>query len=279
MGSRGNRGVRRITTADMNAAFGAAGSAKTALSDLEQADANAQRGGSDDKIGAVVAETALPKVKTVTSAGADWLNADPHGMKRVGLFGQRGRFAIQYQDLERRAQFLGRPLDVVDLEEVHGVDDTAPETALCTTCNKEISSFVKTAMIDDKGDLVKDTSGSIVYRGQFVVVGRPLAVPASHTGEDCLFHLRNARRKKKQLPNGRMVPDLLPSQSFAQANARLTGIQSHLAQKSQADEGMRGRLGLSNEEKVGNGFGNRPFRNASHQPTTPRGWSRNDRRS
>lgn len=238
----------------------------------------AERSGSTDKDGAVALENAKPKVKTFTPEGLAWMESDPYGLKTEGLYGQRGQFAIRPPgdkkhpgDLTRRAQFLGRPLTVADLEELHRPDESAPATADCTTCGQPITSFVRTAIVVSDGDLRRDQDGSIVYRGQGVITGKPLARHAAHTG-DCLYKLRDARGKKKQLPNGKWVADLLPSQSFDQADARLAGIQGHFTEKSAEKTAMQNRLGFKTGDAAHSGGG---FTNgASFTPKTPRGQTR-----
>src|SRR3990167_5750682 len=102
--------------------------------------------GSADKDAAVAAESAKPKVKTVTAEGADWLNHDPYGLKRAGLYGKKDRFALRYEELERHAQFRGAPRGVTELEVIHGVDDTAPKDGVtCPICDKVVTDFVRTA--------------------------------------------------------------------------------------------------------------------------------------
>ena len=244
----------------------------------------AERAGSDDKVAAATAEGAKPRVPTYTPDGRAWMDKDPYGLKTEGLYGQRGRYAIQPSgdkdhpgDLTRRAQFLGRPNDVADLEEIHGLDTTSPTTANCTICNTAVTSFVRTAMVDrETGDLQRDKEGNIKYRGQFVVTGKPLTVHAAHTG-DCLYKLRDARSKKKQLTNGKWVADLLPSQNFKQANVRLAGIQGHFAEKSAEKTAMQNRLGFKVGDVARSSGGNRSddgIDRGAFAPSTPRGQSR-----
>ena len=89
-----------------------------------------EKSGSPDKDTAVAAETAAPQVKTVTPEGADWLNKDPFGLKRVGLYGKKDRFALRYEELQRHAQFRGAPMGPADLEVLHGADEPAPVTRI-----------------------------------------------------------------------------------------------------------------------------------------------------
>lgn len=263
--TRSRVGIKRVTDADVAAMAG------TGVSDASTDQSVADRSGSDDKNAAVAAEGAKPKVPTYTTEGRAWIDADRFGLKTEGLYGQRGRLAVRPEDVQLRAQFLGRPNDVADLEELHGPDTTAPSTVVnCTTCEKPITSFVKTAMVGPNGDLRRDQDDNVTYRGQFVVTGKPLAVHAAHVG-DCLYKLRDARGKKKQLPNKRFVADLLPSQSFAQANARLTGIQASFQAKTDDRAAMKARLGFTGDTaRSGGGFTN----GASFTPKTPRGQSR-----
>ena len=255
----------------------------TGVSDVNVDQTVAERSGSDDKVAAATAETALAKVKTLTPEGGDWINRDPYGLKTDALYGQRGRFALRYEDLTRRAQFLGRPLDVADLEEIHGPDETAPATAPCTVCGEQVTSFVRTAMINNEGDLMRDhQDGDVTYRGQFVVTGKPMSVHAAHVG-DCLYKLRNARGKRKDIQvNGktRSVADLLPSQSSQQASVRLAGIQGHFSAKDAEKQAFQERLGFKVGDAVRNG-GRRDesgIDRGSFAPKTPRGQRRNERR-
>lgn len=253
----------------------------TGVSDASVDATVAERSGSDDKVGAAASEGMKPRVKTLTPEALAWMDKDPYGLKTAGLYGQHGRFPIRPVDqdnpgdLSRRAQFLGRPLTVADLEEIHNVDKTAPASMECTTCGKTVTSFVRTAMVNKEGDLFRDQNGNITYRGQFVVTGKPLAVHAAHTG-DCLYKLRDNLGKKKQLPNGRRVAELLSSQSFDQANARLAGIQGHFTAVSADRQAMQERLGAT--------IGNTARRNddgidrGSFAPRTPRGQQRKQRR-
>lgn len=257
-----------------------------------------ERSGSQDKDAAVATEGAKPKVKTVTPEGADWLNRDPHGLKRAGLYGKRDHFALRYEDLERHAQFRGTPMGPADLEVIHGADDTAPvDGVTCPICSKLVSSFVRTAMIDrETGDLVRDKqNGSIVYRGQFVAVGPDalnLTVHGAHPGE-CMFRLRLKRDRNGEVVyesytdskgNARSKPVLLPSQSFDQANARAAGVKASILAKRDAkaaeESAFKSRLGFRVGDAVRhNGRTDDGIdRGSQFTPKTPRGQSRKQRR-
>lgn len=279
--NRNRVGIPKVTDEQI------AAMANTGISDASTDQTVAERSGSDDKVAAVAAEGAKPKVKTFTPEGLAWMDRDPYGLKTAGLYGQRGKFAIRPSgdndhpgDLTRRAQFLGRPLTVADMEEIHRPDEKAPTTADCTTCGQAVTSFIKTAMIDEEGDLRRDQNGNVTYRGQAVITGKPLARHAAHTG-DCLYQLRNARNKKKQLPNGKWVADLLPSQSFDQADARLAGIEGYFAEKANEKQAMQNRLGFKVGDAARHSGGNRTddgIDRGSYAPKTPRGQIRKQQR-
>jgi len=223
--------------------------------------------GADDKDAAIAGNT--PRIKVVDPEGADWLNRDPFGLKRAGLYGKRNSFALRYSDLERHQQFRAGngegPMGPTELEVLHGQDTTAPENVVCPICTEPVTSFVRTAMVDrETGDLVRD-NGVVRYRGQFVAVGPDalnLTVHGAHAG-DCLYQLRVKRDR-----NGRTVREdyqdkrgnsrsrvvLLPSHSFDQANARAEGVKANIRakreeRKAQGDA-VRGRLGFKIGEAV-----------------------------
>ena len=207
--------------------------------------------GSSDKDAAVAAESAPPKVKTVTPEGADWLNRDPYGLKRAGLYGKKDRYALRYEELQRHAQFRGTPMGPAELEAIHGADETAPMDGVnCPICSELVTGFVRTALVDrETGDLMRDKqSGNIVYRGQFVAVGPDalnLTVHGAHSGE-CLFRLRLKRDR-----NGEVVYE-------------------HTNQEA----AMKSRLGF----KVGDAVRHDGFdRGTQFTPKTPRGQSRKQR--
>ncbi|MEK7512637.1 MAG: hypothetical protein AAB601_00365, partial [Patescibacteria group bacterium] len=207
--------------------------AATGVSDTNTDQTVAERSGSDDKVNAATAETAKPKIKTVTPKGADWLNRDPYGLKQAGFYGRKKEFPLRYEDIELNAQFTGTPKGPAELEVMHGQDETAPVDGVdCPICSKPVTSFVQTARVDRKtGDLVRESDGSVQYRGLFVAVGPdPMNLPVhgGHPGE-CMFRLRLKRDRngdviyKTITPiNGKPfeVPELLPCHNFAQANAR-----------------------------------------------------------
>lgn len=249
--------------------------------------------GSADKDTAVAAESAKPKVKTVTAEGADWLNKDPFGLKRAGLYGKRDSFALRYEDLERYAQFRGTPMGPADLEVLHGLDETAPESVACPICGDPVTGFVRTALVDrENGDLMRDKqSGNIVYRGQFVAVGPDatnLTVHGAHPGE-CLFRLRLKRNRNGEVAyesytdsrgQARQKPVLLPCQSFDQANVRAEGVKASILAKrderASSENAMKSRLGFNVREVVAHkGGGSRTDdgidRGAEFTPRTPRG--------
>lgn len=255
--------------------------------------------GSPDKDKAVAAETAPPKVKTVTSEGADWLNRDPYGLKRAGLYGKKDRFALRYEELERHAQFRGAPMGPAELEVIHGSDDTAPRDGVpCPICGELVTNFVRTAMVDrETDDLVRDNSGHIVYRGQFVAAGPDalnLTVYGAHPGE-CLFRLRLKRDRNGEVVyeqytdsrgNQRSKPVLLPCQSFDQANVRVVGVKASILAKrderAASEAAMKSRLGFKVGDAAHSGNGdNRTddgIDRGSFAPTTPRGQRRGQQR-
>ncbi len=258
--------------------------------------------GSPDKDGAVAAESAPPKVKTFTVEGRLWMEQDPHGLTTEGIYGKKGQTALQPEDLQQHAQFLGAPLGVEQLETIHGVDDTAPKDGVtCPICDKPVTSFVRTALIDrTTGDLVHDRdTGNVVYRGQFVAVGpdaMDLKVHGAHPGE-CLFKLRirrdrNGNAMQEEYVDNRGIKRqkwlLLDTQSFDQANVRVVAVKlSILAKRDErasSEAATRARLGF----KVGDaaaahtgGGGHRTddgFDRGAFAPKTPRGQSRKQQR-
>ena len=259
-------GVERVTDEQI------AAMAKTGVSDASTDLSVAERSGADDKVAAVVAENAPQRVSTFTPEARVWIEGNKE-LNTEGLYGQRSLLAIRPEDFQQRAQFLGRPLTVADLEEIHGVDTSAPASMDCTTCGKAVTSFIRTAMIGRDGDLRRNPDGNITYRGQAVTTGRPLAVHAAHTGT-CLYKLRNNLEQTKKLTSGREVAKLLHSHSFEQANARLAGIQGHFNAKDQEKQAMKQRLGARTGGDAA-GFSN----GANFTPRTPRGKSRKESRN
>ncbi len=217
--------------------------ANTGVSDASTDQTVAERSGSDDKVGAVKAEGAKPTVPTYTPEARVWIENNKD-LNTEGLFGQRGQLALHPEDLKIRAQFLGHPLTVADMEELYSLDPSAPTSFVSTVSGETLTSFIRIPMVNRKtGDLQRNKAGEVTYRGQFVVTGKPLAIHASETGDN-LFQLRNARKLKKELPNGRQVADLLYCQSFDQASARLAGIQAKFQAQADEKNAMNSRLGF-----------------------------------
>ncbi len=289
------RKVRQLTSQDMSSP-----TSESVQRSSEGMSALPETSGSPDKDGAVQTESAPPKVKTVTPEGADWLNQDPYGLKRAGLYGKKDFFPLQYKELQRHAQFRGAPMGPAELEVIHGPDETAPKDGVnCPVCGKLVTSFVRTALIDrETGDLIRDKdTGNIVYRGQFVAIGPDalnLTVHGAHPGE-CLFRLRLKRnqdgvvaymRYKDSQNNERSKPVMLPSQSFDQANARVVGVRaSILAEREEravSEAAMKTRLGFklgdSHRSSGGRRQGDDGIDRGSFAPKTPRGQSRKQRR-
>ena len=290
--NRNRVGIAQVTDEQI------AAMANTGISDVSTDLAVAERAGADDKVEAVAAEGAKPKVKTVTSEGADWLNQDPYGLKRAGLYGKKDRYALRYEELEQHAQFRGTPMGPAELEILHGPDETAPvDGATCPICSKLVTGFVRTALVDRKsGDLVRDKqNGNIVYRGQFVAVGPDalnLTVHGAHPGE-CLFRLRLKRNRNGEVVyesyadakgNQRSKPVMLPCQSFDQANARVAGVKVSILAKLDArtaeDNRMKQALGFKVGDAAHSGSRTDDGINRGSQftPKTPRGQSRKQRR-
>lgn len=255
--------------------------ANTGVSDASIDQTVAERSGSDDKVAAVLAENAPPQISTYTAEARLWIESNKD-LNTEGLYGQRGQLALNPEHIKIRAQFLKRPLTVADMEEMHSLDPSAPESFVSTVSGKTLTSFIRTAMIDRKtGDLQRNKAGNVIYRGQFVVTGKPLAIHASETGDN-LFQLRNARKLKKELPNGWQVANLLYSQSFDQANARLAGIQANFNAQVEEQQAMNSRLGFKVGDVARHNGGNRTddgIDRGSFAPRTPRGQSRKQRRN
>ena len=256
----------------------------------------AERAGSDDKVGAVIAEGAKPKVKTFTPEGREWMQRDPYGLKTEGLYGKKGQTPLQPEDLQRHTQFIGAPLGPAELELVHGLDEMAPQDGVtCPICNELVTSFVRTALIDrTTGDLVRDRNdGHIIYRGQFVAVGPDglnLKVYGAHPGE-CLFRLRvrrdrNGNAMSETYTNGqgqeRQRWVLLDAQSFDHANARVAAVRLSILAKRDQREADNARVKQVLGFKVGDAArGPRTddgIDRGSYAPRTPRGQSRKTRR-
>jgi len=190
------------------------------------------------------------------------------GIQTAGLYGPRESRPLGWHDLEDRSNFLDRPLTVEDIAELHSEDPSAPtDEVVCGFCQKTIGQpIVRTALVKNEvkregdvvGDLVCDRDGNVVYRGQAVVVGRPMAVQPGHVG-NCLFKLRDAREKTRQLADRRTVRDLLPSQAFDQAQARLEGVTATFAARKEQNSSFRDRIGFGGK---GDGF-NSPHRRAT----------------
>lgn len=274
--------------------------ANTGVSDTSTDLAVAERAGADDKVSAVAAEGAKPKVKTVTPEGADWLNRDPFGLKRAGLYGKKDRFALQYAELERHAQFRDAPMGPAELETIHGADETAPKNGVtCPICSEAVTDFVRSAMVDrETGDLMRDKqTGNVVYRGQFVAIGPDatnLTVHGAHPGE-CMFRLRLKRDRNGEVVyesytdskgNQHSKAVLLPSQSFDQANARAEGVKASILAKrderAASENAMKSRLGFKVGDAArqggGNGWTEDGINRGAFAPKTPRGKQRTQRR-
>lgn len=292
--NRNHVGIARVTDEQI------AQMANTGVSDASTDQTVAERSGSDDKVAAATAETAKPKVKTVTAEGADWLNQAPYNLKLAGLYGKKDRFALRYEDFERHAQFRGTPMGPMDLEVLHGPDETAPKDGVtCPICGEIVTGFVRTALVDrETGDLMRDKqTGGIIYRGQFVAVGPDatnLTVHGAHPGE-CLFRLRLKRDRNGEVVyepytdakgNQRSKPVLLPCQSFDQANARVAGVKASILAKrderAASENAMKSRLGFKVGDAVRHNGGGRTDdginRGPQFTPRTPRGQSRKQRR-
>ncbi len=281
------KSIRRVTDADIAAMA------------TEGASADPERSGSPDKDGAVAAENAPPKVKRFTVEGQLWMERDPYGLTTEGLYGKKDQTALQPEDLQRHAQFLGAPMGPTELEVIHGVDETAPKDGVtCPTCNKSVTSFVRTALIDrETGDLLRDkNTGVVTYRGQFVAAGGDalnLTVHGAHPGE-CLFRLRLKRDRNGDVVyqkyndakgNERSKPVMLPCQAFDQANARAEGVKASILAKRDKraanENAFKQRLGFKVGDAVRHsGGGNRTddgINRGSFAPKTPRGQSRKQR--
>ncbi|GEM_PF-6925963 len=224
----------------------------TGVTDASTDQTVAERAGADDKVAAVAAEDAKPKVPTYTPEGRAYADRDPHGLRVEGIYGKG--FALLPEMFKLHAQVHGS-LDAAYQENVlHGPDPSAPAMAslVCKTCNKPLTvAPVRTALIDQKsGDLVKDRKTSeVIYRGQFVTNGPDLLnlpVHVAHLG-DCLYKpgaFRSAEPtglRVKRDRNGHAVKEfyedrktgqkrwkwaLLDAQSFDQATARAAGVKA-----------------------------------------------------
>lgn len=275
--------------------------ANTGVSDASTDQTVAERSGSDDKVEAVKAENAPPKVKTFTADGREWIERDPFGLKLEGRYGKKGKTPINPEDLQRHAQFRGVPNDAAEMELIHNLDESAPDyEVVCPICAKPVAKtdLTQTALIDfNTGDLVRD-EGVIRYRGNFVAVGPDamnLPVYGFHPGE-CMFRGRLKRDRNGNViyktitprNGGRPyeVPDLLPCHNFAQANARSAAVRIGLQAKRDArtaeENATKSRLGFKVGDAVRHNGDNRTDdgidRGAQFTPKTPRGQSRKQRR-
>lgn len=277
--AKNRAGVRQLSSEEAKAPFSDDSNA-TGVSDASTDLAIAERSGSDDKVSAAAAEGAKPRVSTFTPEARVWIEGNKD-LNTEGLFGQRGMLPLRPEDFQRRAQFLGHPLTVADMEEMYSADPSAPATMPCTTCGDSITSFIRIAMVTPEGDL-KRRNGNIVYRGQAVTTGRPLAVHAAHTGT-CLYKLRNNLGKRKTLPNKREVADLLHSHSFDQAKERLAGLEAYnakmSAEKMAENQAFKQRLGATIGDAVRhNRTDDGIDRGPGFTPRLERGKSRKQRR-
>lgn len=282
--------IKRVTDADIRAQFTDTG----VNTDVDQT--IAERSGSPDKVGAVTAEGEKPRVKTFTPEGRAWIEKDPYGLKTEGLYGKKGQTALQPEDLQRHAQFLGHPLGVEDLERIHSLDASAPESVICPTCGEPVTSFVRTVLIDrTTGDFVKDrNTGEVIYRGQFVAAGpdvMDLKVHGAHPGK-CLFMLRIRRDRDGKAIEMRQDENhrgstprwvMLDAQSFEQATTRVSEVrESRLrkraerdAERAETDARLKNALGFKTrgprtaEDGIDRG---------ASTPSIPRGTSRRQRR-
>ena len=217
----------------------------------------AERAGSDDKVAAVAAEGAKPKVATYTPDGRELMNKDPFGLKAEGIYGKG--YAVMPEAMQAHAQVVGSLSADYITGTIHGPDPSAPSFTglVCITCNKPATTApVRTALIDQKsGDLVRDrNTGVPTYRGQFATNGPDLLnlpVHFAHLG-NCLYKAPTHRDAEptglrvKRDRNGHAMKEfyedrktgqqrwkwaLLDAQSFDQATARAAGVRASELEK------------------------------------------------
>ncbi|PIR42087.1 MAG: hypothetical protein COV30_00070 [Candidatus Yanofskybacteria bacterium CG10_big_fil_rev_8_21_14_0_10_37_15] len=253
---RGARKPPMVTLADVTSAFG-----------VEATSASAEeRGGTPEKNRAASVDLFTPEVK-------GWLSSHSE-IKTEGFFGPRGITPITEDQFRKFIEAGG------NLDELAGPDPDAPAEVVCAICEGAIVRPIQVAIVRPDGNLLRDHQDGVVYRGQAVVTGRPLARHAAHPGQ-CIYELRDARGKKKTLPNGRVVADLLDAQSFSQAAARLAGIQANLASKKAKKEAVDNRLGFTLTDEGGDATigdrqgwgGNRRPNDRQPPKRRVRGWS------
>jgi len=223
----------------------------------------AERAGSDDKVEAVTAEGAKPKVPTYKAEDLALINSDPYGLRVQDIYGVGKGFALLPEMIRAHAQVVGSLNATYMNEVIHGPDPSAPafETLVCVSCSKPATKPpIRTAMIDRQtGELVRDRkTGVVIYRGQFVTNGPDglnLPVHFAHLGK-CMYKpgphpgaeptgLRVKRDHRTTKPVKEFYTDrrtgqerwrwaLLDAQSFDQANVRVVEVRASIQAKIDA---------------------------------------------
>ena len=265
----------------------------------------AERTGSDDKVEAGKSETSSPvttagRVQTMTPAAHQrYLELVKLGMRRTGAFGPRNEEPFQrnerQNDFELRRRFLAeqandpnRQLDVADVDELFGIDTSAPDhttpNLVCGFCGEGFDRpFIQAARVYWKdGSLMTERDRTTVeYRGQFTTLvlketGRLAPVPY-HLG-DHAYKVRDANHEREPKVNPRTKETypkavLLPALTYAGALARIASIEANATANRDRQSSMGERFILRNREG-GGGISNR---DADHRPTTHGGFSIRER--
>ncbi len=283
--------IRQVTDEQIAQAF-------SGVSDTSVDQAVAERTGSDDKVGAGQAEasastaTAKPQQDMTPAAHQRYLELVKLGMRRTGAFGPRNEEPFQrnprHNDFSLRRAYLAdqagdpnRQLDVADVDELFGLDESAPDhttpTLVCDYCERPFDQpFVRAARVYWKnGSLMTNRDGSVDYRGQYTslkskATGQLVPVVA-HLG-DCLYKLRDANHEREKVEKNGAVyfkPVLLPALTYAGVLARIASIEEKVSTQHARQDSLGERFALKGRDEANTGESGKRY--SSHIPTTPRG--------
>jgi hypothetical protein len=166
--------------------------------------------------------------------------------------------AFAWADLLDRSTFLGHPLTVEDLLELHSTDEIPEEARACQYPGCEHSvRVIKSAVVLKSGDLRKEHDESVTYRGSFVALFQK---DRSMKAEGfCPRHVIKARQRR----NG----ERLPAQCYAQAQARAKFLPKRIKEQEAQDAQFAEDHGMT--ASVGERFTSDRSRGGGHDPSSP----------
>jgi hypothetical protein len=127
---------------------------------------------------------------------------------------------FDWGSIKLRAQSLGRPLEVADLEELFHKDAAAPADTKCAVCGEKVEPYVALVIDQNDGSIVLDKrTNTPLERGIFVAKKQKDGSLATEAG--CPKHLGFLRIIEVRGERKRV-----PAQSFAQAQAQAEAINS-----------------------------------------------------